>query len=122
MFAGRLAARRSEKAQLEKTIGELEQQIVRGAKRITPEVVERYGVTIAEKLRDKDPILRKAYVRLLVDRIVVTPESNRIIGSKAALESAVLDRKISAGRVPSLAREWCPGKDSNLHIVANTST
>jgi len=106
-FAKRMSDRRIEKAGLDTTISGLERQIIRGAKRITPAIVEQFGVMVAEKLRGSDPILRKAYVQLLVDRVEVDASEIRITGPKAALEHAVLDRQIAAGRVPSFDREWC---------------
>lgn len=114
-FAKRMSDRRNEKARLDSTISGLEQQIIRGAKRITPEIVDRFGAIVAAKLRGDDPVLRKAYVRLLVDRVEVDESEIRITGSKAALERAVLDRHVAAGRVPSFDREWCPWPDSNQH-------
>ena len=70
-FAKRMSDRRIEKARLDATISGLERQMIRGAKRITPEIVEQFGVMVAAKLRGGDPILRKAYVRLLVEWIEV---------------------------------------------------
>ena len=121
-FAKRMSERRVEKARLDATISGLERQMICGVRRITPEIVEKFGVMVAAKLRGTDPILRKAYVQLLVDRVESDASEIRITGSKAALEHAVLDKQIAAGRVPSFDRKWCPGKDSNLHIVTNTST
>ena len=113
VFASRLADRRSEVARLDNTIRSLERQVARGAKRITPEIVERFGRLISDKLRGSDPILQKAYVHLLVDRVVVGPETIRISGSKAALESAIFHPQTEHGRVPSFDREWCRLGDSN---------
>ena len=121
-FAKRMSDRRVERTRLDATISGLKRQTIRGAERITPAIVEQFGVMVAEKLRGSDPFLRKAYIRMLVDRVKVAPSEIQITGSKAALEHAVVDRLIAAGRVPSYDREWCPGKDSNLHIVTNTST
>ncbi|GGI83011.1 hypothetical protein GCM10007973_19390 [Polymorphobacter multimanifer] len=121
-FAKRMSERRIEKARLDATISGLERQMIRGAKRITPEIVEKFGGMVAAKLRDPDPKLRKAYVRLLVDRVEVNASEIRIIGSKSALEHAVLDPQVAAGRVPSFDREWCPEEDSNLHALASAST
>ena len=121
-FAKRISERRIEKARLDATIAGLERQMIRGAKRITPEIVEKFGGIVAAKLRDPDPKLRKAYVRLLVERVEVNTSEIRIMGSTSALEHAVLDHKVAAGRVPSFDREWCPEEDSNLHAVASAST
>ncbi len=54
--------------------------------------------------------LRKAYVRLLVDKVEVTTTEIRILWSKAALEHAVLDNRIATGQVPSFTEIGAPGR------------
>lgn len=113
VFAQRLADQRGKKAQLIGTIAGLERQMMRGSKKITPETVSRFGDMITRKLQGNDPALRKAYVRLLVDKVEVNTTEIRILGSKAALEHAVLSDRIAAGQVPSFDRDWCRLGDSN---------
>ena len=122
VFAQRMAERRKEQSDLMTAIAGLERQTARGSRRITPDLVGRFGELLVDKLRSNDPALRKSYVRLLVDRVEVSTRGICISGSKAALEHAILSTNALSTRVPSFDREWCPGMDSNHHIVTNTST
>lgn len=54
-----------------------------------PPTVEKFGKLIADRVRCDSPALRRAYVGLLVDKVVVTNDSITITGSKAALEAAI---------------------------------
>ena len=98
------------------------QAITEGSRRSTPNLVARFGELVADKLRSRNSALRKSCVRLLVDRVEASTRDMCISGSKAALEHAVLRPTALSTPVPSINREWCPGMDSNHHIVANTST
>ena len=114
VFAQRMAERRKEQSDLSTTIAGLERQMVRGSRRLTPDLVARFGKLVADKLRSNDPALRKSYVRLLVDRVEVSTRGVRIIGSRAALEHVILSPHALSTRVPSFDREWCRLEDSNL--------
>lgn len=115
IFAQRIAERRSEKSGLITTIDGLERQLARGAAQITPEAVEKFGALIVEKLKGEDATFRKAYVRLLVEKVEVSGAEIRISGSRGALEAAIMSRALPRGGVPSFDREWCPWPDSNQH-------
>ncbi len=118
-----MSLQRSRIATLETASDSLERQLARGAARITPEVVDRSGAKLRDALLDGEPPLRKAYVRMLVQQVVLTTEEIGIIGSKQALEHALTESDNSkAPAVPSYDREWCPGEDSNLHALASAST
>ena len=122
-LAKRMALQRSRVAALDTTIDSLERQLARGATRITPEVVDRFGDTLKQALLEGEPPFRKAYVRMLVQQVALTNDEIRITGSKLALEHALA--RSSTGKapvVPSFDREWCPGEDSNLHALASAST
>lgn len=116
VFAQRLAEQRGRKAALIETIAGLERQQMRGSKKITPETVARFGDMIIRKLQGDDPVLCQiVHVHLLVEKVKVTTTLIRILGSKSALEHAILDNRVATGRVPGFDREWCPWPDSNQH-------
>lgn len=75
----------------------------------------KLGKLILEQLRGGDPVLRKAYVRLVIDTVRVDNHAIDIQRSKAALESAVVwDGNAAISMVPGFDRKWCRLQDSNL--------
>lgn len=109
--ADRMKAHRARVAFLKKEIDLLEKQDASPAKRITPEKLSQFAQIIREKLRGPDPALRKAYVQLLIDEVIVTDRTLLIRGSKAALAHAVANPGSS---VPTFAEGWRTRQDSNL--------
>ena len=119
----RLAANRLIEQTAATEIDSLERQLSISRKTITPQMIDQFGASLRERLRTGDPNFRRAYLDLIVDRVEVSDTLIRISGSRSALEHALIkDETIPAGAVPIFDRGWCPGKDSNLHIVTNTST
>ena len=116
-FANRLVENRSAVATLTARIEVLESQLARGSRKITPEVLEKFSRQLREKLHDEDPTLRKAYLRMLVDRVEVSNEQILIRGSKAVLERGIArGAPRLEGAVPIFDQRWCPWPDSNWHI------
>ncbi|WP_164852830.1 hypothetical protein, partial [Novosphingobium umbonatum] len=50
-------------------IERLERQLTDGDRRITPEIIHKFGELMVKNLRDKSAPARRDYVRLLVDRV-----------------------------------------------------
>lgn len=114
-FAERLIHHRSRIASLTEDIEALERQLKSSQRTITPQVVGRFGTLLRDGLRGNNPALRQAYVRLLIDQVVVEDEEIRIRGSRKALERAVVATAAGTRKgVPSFAREWRTQEDSNL--------
>ena len=114
-FAERLTHHRSRIASITADIEALERQLKSNQRTITPEIVGRFGELLRDGLRGEDPALRQAYVRLLVDHVVVEEDQVHIRGSLKALERAVIATSASTRKgVPSFAREWRARQDSNL--------
>ena len=82
--------------------------------RIRPHMIERFGQTMRDNLRNGDVSFRKAYVGSIVDRIEVDDCEVRILGRKDLLETAVLASSASAEAVRRCGRGWWAHKDSNL--------
>ena len=123
VFAKRIGEQRERLSALNGTIESLERQLVSGPKRLTKEMVDRFGAALKAKLTGDDPVLRKAYVRLLVERVGLSNDAITLTGSAAAMEHALIrgDKAVGSA-VPSSDREWCPGEDSNLHVLSNAAT
>jgi site-specific DNA recombinase len=104
-------------------IATLEAPLEKGARKTTPNTISRFGDLLSARLRDDDPTLRKAYLRMLVSNVTVSKDQVIISGPKAMLENGVsngIPRLM--GTLPIFDREWCPGEDSNLHALASAST
>ena len=96
-------------------IAALERQLASNQRRITADVIGRFGKLLSESLRSNNPAFRQAYVRLLIDQVMVGDEHVQISGSHKALERALIASTGGGqGKVPSFAREWRTRQDSNL--------
>jgi len=106
-FAERLTHHRQRIAALTADITSLERQLASSQRRITPEVIGKFGSLLRDDLRGHNPALRQAYVRMLIDQVAVEADQVYIRGSRKALERAVIATAASTpGMVPSFAREW----------------
>ena len=118
-FAERLTHHRQRIVALTTDIASLERQLVSSQRRITPDVIGRFGKLLSHGLRGDSAALRQAYVRLLIDEVTVEADKVQIRGSRKTLERAVIATSASGGtKVPSFAREWRARQDSNLRPQA----
>jgi hypothetical protein len=77
-------------------------------------VLEKFSRQLREKLHDDDPTLRKAYLRMLVDRVEVSNDQILISGSKAVLERGIArGAPRLEGAVPIFDRKWC-GREAHF--------
>ena len=82
---------------------------------LRPANVSRFAAGLRARLRDPRAGLRRAYVRLLVDRVVVGERQVEISGSKAALlGAAAAGEKLADGEVPGFIQEW---RSRTYHIT-----
>ncbi|NNM76514.1 hypothetical protein HJG53_06310 [Sphingomonas sp. ID1715] len=109
----RLQAHSARLAAIAVEIRSLEQQLAQPRREITDDTLARFARIVREGLRQDDPTLRRAYLRLIVDEIVVTPETITVRGSKAALEHAVFAGADGCEGVLTSIREWRARRDSN---------
>ncbi len=80
---------------------------------ISPNVVERFGQAMREKLTTGDVSLRKAYLGAIVDRVEVDDRAIRIVGRKDVLQQAVLANGGPVPGVRSFVRKWRSLRESN---------
>jgi site-specific DNA recombinase len=114
-FAERLTHHRQRIAALGADTGSLERQLASSQRRITPDILSRFGKLLNDGLRGDSPALRQAHVRLLIDEVTVEEHRVHIRGSRKALECAVIaSAATNKSKVPSFAREWRTRQDSNL--------
>ena len=107
---GNIAA---QKKSVDIDIDHLERQLASSSLAVEPKVVERFGRLLADKLRNPhDATTRRAYVRLLIDKVEVGHEQIRVTGSRKKL--AKLATGTPPQLVPKAEREWRTQQDSNL--------
>lgn len=121
VLAERLAEYKHSIASLNQTEANLKRACARSSNRITNDTVHKFGLMLKARM-SANPAMRKAYVRLLIDRVTVNDKEIVIEGSKSALEAAVGANGDLRAIVPSFDRKWCPEEDSNLHAVASAAT
>jgi hypothetical protein len=97
-------------------IDTLETQRARGSRKITQATVDRFGELPSVKLRDDDPALPAAYLRMFVSDVRVSEDAIIVSGPTAALEAGVTGHADGAkAAVPSFDRKWCPTGDKAGH-------
>ncbi len=114
-FADRLRTLRLRQSSLEHDIETLTKRVNDEKVLVTPDVVEKFGLLLADQLRNGDPAFRRGYAHLLIDRIEVGDEAITIKGNSKTLEQAVIAHQKSAkGEVRTFDRQWCTRHDSNV--------
>jgi site-specific DNA recombinase len=109
--ASELANITAQKKAVNADIALLEGQLAGSDRAISPAVLEGFSDLMRRKLSNPaNKVERKAYVRLLVNRVDVGRRNIRISGSPHALARAAAS---SGKAVPKVEREWCTRRDSN---------
>ena len=81
---------------------------------MTEAKLNKLSVAIRGALRDQPPNMRKAYLKLFVDKVIISKEEIRISGPKGVLATAAMnDLPNTPGEVITFVREWRPRRDSN---------
>ncbi len=81
---------------------------------VEPERIEQFCTAMRDQLIHSDIAIRKAYLRLFVERIEVDDEEVRMFGHKAVLEAGLRQNcEAPTGEVPGFVQEWRPLRDSN---------
>jgi len=115
IFAGRLAETKLSISNLIESEKSLVRRSKDPARHINDAAMERFANLLRAQILGDSSAMRKAYVRLLVERVTVNDNEILVHGSKVALEAAIFrgDNPLSSG-VPSFDRRWCARQDSNL--------
>ncbi|WP_081500797.1 recombinase family protein [Rhizobium rhizogenes] len=85
---------------------------------VTPEAIVKFSGVMRENIADGEPSFRRAYMRSVIERIMVGSDTIKIIGLKSTLENAVGTDSLPYIPVRSFERKWRPLQDSNLRPPA----
>ena len=110
----RLVGLKVRRDELAAEVADLQKRIATGEPTITPDKIAAFAALLKDKLKNGQPDLKQAYVRLVMREVSVKDKEIRISGSKAVLAraaSANLDKAVPG--VLSFVREWRPVGDSN---------
>ena len=112
----RFAKRQNEYDGLTRLISRKEREIDLPTSEVTPKRIKVFTEALRAHLRDVEhPQFRRAYMRLLLDKVVVGKGSIRISGPKAALAQQLqTDKPVPLSMVPTLMDGWCTRQESNL--------
>ena len=112
-LAERISENRQTIAQSNQRIRLLEQLTSYSKPRVTPAMIDKFGQMARIKLRSNDAALRRNYVHMFVDRVVVGEGNIKVTGSKSQIENALVAKLGTTEVVPRFDRYWCRLGDSN---------
>ena len=105
-FRQRLTNLEEERSESLRLIGIRERELALPIKRLSNSQLERMAGAIRETLKSGPTAFRKAYLKLLVEKIEVSSNVVKITGSKVALADAIQSEQPSNGEVGFFEREW----------------
>lgn len=95
-------------------IRSLEKQLAQPSRSMTDDLLARFSRLVRGGLRSKDPQFRRAYLRLIVDEIIINEDEVLVRGSREALEHAVFLGTDARDGVLTSIQDWRTRQDSNL--------
>ena len=116
-LAARVKERREEIDSLNTMAKTLRQQLDRGATRITPATVRKFGEVVRRQLVEGDDKARQQIARAFIRKVRVGARVE-IEGETDALAHGAASVARSTGTVPIFDRKWCGREDSNFHGLA----
>ena len=111
----RFAARQAEADEISQLIALKKRSLETPIAEITPEKVQAFATAMRTQLQGRDnPAFRRAYLRLMLDKVVVGKDEIRISGPKAVLAHQLsAEKPLPPSLVPTFVDGWRTGKDSN---------
>jgi site-specific DNA recombinase len=113
-LAERLKALKAKRASLQSQISTASATEPAQKQRLTEAKLNKLSVAIRSALRNQPPDMRKAYLKLFVDNVIISKTEICISGPKGVLaKAATNDLPNTPGEVITFVREWRPVGDSN---------
>ena len=113
-LADRLKALKTKQASLQSQISTASATEPAQKHRLTEAKLNKLSGAIRSALRDQAPEMRKAYLKLFVDNVIISKQEIRVSGPKGILaKAAINDLPNTPGEVITFVRKWRPVGDSN---------
>ncbi|WP_284178083.1 recombinase family protein [Rhabdaerophilum sp. SD176] len=109
----RIANAKAEKEKAEAAYNYVRRQAMPESE-IGPDLLDRFGRLMSEKLENADTNLRRNHIATLIDAVIVQGKKIQIQGRRQQLDVAVRSHASGRGFVPGFVRKWRARKDSNL--------
>ena len=113
-FRQRIQAAKLETTEAEARIRTLTERLTLSGIDMGPERVERFSSDIRKRLRDADPVFRRTWLHLFVDKVIISPDRIVIRGPKEPIMAIAKSGNVPGNQVPSFAREWRANIFNNL--------
>lgn len=111
-LAERLKTLKAKRASLQSQIGTASATEPAQKQRLTEAKLHKLSIAIRGALRDQPLEMRKAYLKLFVNDVIISKEEIRISGPKGVLAKAAMnDLPNTLGEVITFVREWRPVGD-----------
>tara|TARA_R110002110_G_scaffold44362_1_gene136730 strand:- start:17 stop:1630 length:1614 start_codon:yes stop_codon:yes gene_type:complete len=112
----RFQKRQNEREQIVRLISFKTREIDTPLSAVTPEKLDAFAASFRARLRNSDdPAFRRAYMRLLLHKVIVGKDAIQISGPKAALAHQLSTEKpLAPSMVPTFMDGWCTRQESNL--------
>ena len=110
----RMARHKANRVRLRQNIELTDQATAGPARTITPAKLDRLATAMQSALKESPTLVRRAYLRMFISRIVVSKDEVRITGPKGRLASVAANDDVKAPpEVLSFVQDWRPVGDSN---------
>ena len=108
----RIASLKLDRERIQASLDRARTHVVPAAE-IPPAVIEEFGRMMRENIATGDTPFRKAYLKSVVDEVVVDDHQIRIVGNTYTVQRAIAGRKNFSAGVRSFERKWHALGESN---------
>ena len=114
LLKDRIDGLKLQRSELESSVQALSKRRTVTAIELDAHKVKAFSTAVRQRLRNGDPAFRRAWLHQFVERVTVSDRKIHITGPKDTIFSMMnRDDSFSGPEVPTFARNWRAGRDSN---------